>query len=151
MLAMWWLEAQLLQDISFYGQTDRQAGLDARTAEKQRHETSLTAGMASSRSHLAFLFFLSAEKLQTDRRQLMLTSESEHHWWPSGPQRASVHQLCASGPLHPHLTQGEALTWLGPGTSYNPAHRRSGRAQETTWRRGWGGPSSSGERCTSFF
>lgn len=85
--------------------------------------------------------------LQTGRRvgwSPALRSVCEQDWgtiWaPRGPR---------SPPSSPH--PGETLTWPAPGTSYNPAHHRSEDAQETTWRRGWGGLLSSGERCTSFF
>lgn len=46
---------------------------------------------------------------------------------------------------------GVTPTWSGRQTSYSLAHRHFESAQETTWRRDWGGLLSSSERCISFF
>lgn len=49
------------------------------------------------------------------------------------------------------IYQGVTLTWPGRQTSYSLAHHHFESAQETTWRRDWGGLLSSSERCISFF
>lgn len=46
---------------------------------------------------------------------------------------------------------GVTLTWPGRQTSYSLARHHFESAQETTWRRDWGGLLSSSERCISFF